>query len=243
MAFSQEVVIQPIADTTLAEAAPNNNLGGNPNVNAGTTQNFTRNRGLFEFDIAGNVPAQATITSVTLTFEVTGQPKDGYNASFFDLNRMLSTWGEGTGMGTTKSPGIGAPATTGEATWNDRFFGLNEPWAAPGGAAGVDYAVTPSTSQVIYNVATSPYTFGSSPGMVADVQLWLNHPDQNNGWMLLTESEANNFTARRFASREDAVRAPFLTIDYQLAAVPEPAVGALFCVGGIGLLLLRRSWE
>jgi hypothetical protein len=60
----------------------------------------------------------------------------------------------------------------------------------------------------------SPYLFDSTPQFIADVQRWLDHPESNFGWMLKTESETNNFTARRFASREDAFKAPRLAVDY-----------------------------
>ena len=52
--------------------------------------------------------------------------------------------------------------------------------------------------------------------MIADVQLWLDHPEQNFGWMLKTEEEQSNFTARRFGSREleDPFESPQLTITY-----------------------------
>jgi len=50
---ADSAVLTSVADTTLIETAPDYNLGGALIVNAGTTQNFTRNRGLFRFDPTG----------------------------------------------------------------------------------------------------------------------------------------------------------------------------------------------
>jgi hypothetical protein len=83
----------------------------------------------------------------------------------------------------------------------------------------------------------SPYTFASTPTMIADAQGWLANPPENFGWMLLTQDEANNFTARRFASSEDPFRAPLLMVEFTV--VPEPSALALFGAGG-GLALLWR---
>jgi len=50
--------------------------------------------------------------------------------------------------------------------------------------------------------------------MVADVQLWLDNPQTNFGWILVCNDETDGFTARRFGSREDTNNAPQLFIDY-----------------------------
>jgi hypothetical protein len=60
------------ADTTLSENWPSNNFGGMSFVNAGTTQNLTRNRGLYKFDVAGVIPAGSLIRTVSLVLENTG---------------------------------------------------------------------------------------------------------------------------------------------------------------------------
>src|SRR6476660_1094129 len=114
-------VLTASADTTLIETAPDNNLGGAPIVNSGTTQNFTRNRGLFRFDFTGQIPPGSHITRVDFIVEVTGQPKDDFTPSSFGLHRVLRAWGEGDKVSPDPShPGQGAPATAGEATWLDR---------------------------------------------------------------------------------------------------------------------------
>jgi len=139
-------VLVPVADTTLIEEAPINNSGGVPFVNAGTTQNFTRNRGLFRFDLRSGIPAGASVTSA-------------------------------------------------EAT--------------------------------VYGLEDSPYTFGPTPALAADVQTWIDTPDGNFGWALVGQTEPVDFTARRFASREDASRAALLRV----AFLPPPRIEHAAVVG------------
>jgi hypothetical protein len=233
VAHADNVTLTPSADTTLHENFPENNLGAQVYLNAGTTQNGPRTRGLMAFDVAGAVPPGAIINSVTLTLEVVGQPVDGDAPSNFGVHRMLVGWGEGTGSG--NPPFLGQPALPGEANWNFRFA-ASAPWAAPGGLAGVDFASPFSSDTFIYGVNFSPYSFETTQRLVDDVQLWLDQPGQNYGWMLLTQAENENFSARRVGAREDPLQAPRLMIDF--TPVPEPGTVELIGAGvGVGLLL------
>jgi len=191
---------------------PSNNFGGMAWFNSGTTQNYTTNRGLLKFDVAAHVPRGAQILSASLVVEVVGQPMDGDTPNSFELRRVLRDWGEGNKTGFP--PSLGAPATEGEANWTHRFSLTTNEWAAPGGQAGIDFSPVASIDTFVYGVSFSPYTFDSTARTVADVQTWLDDPTANFGWMLITASEELNFSARRFASREDPFRAPVLTIEY-----------------------------
>ena len=234
-ARADSVTLRPVADTTLIETAPNNNLGGQPFANSGTTQNFTKNRALFRFDVSA-IPTGAQVNSVSLVLEVTRQPVDGYAPADFGLHRMLVSWGEGAQTtANPASPGQGAPAASGEATWLARFAQTGPNWAAAGGLAGTDFAAASSAGQSIYGTANSPYFFTSAP-LATDVQMWLDNPGANFGWLLLANDEGPNFTARRFGSREDAINAPQLFVQY--SAVPEPS--ALLLLAGGAALLTRR---
>ena len=229
------ITLNPSADTSLHEYFPDHNLGAQAWMTAGTTQNGPRTRGLMMFDIAGAIPAGSVIHSVSLTFEVTGQPVDGDAPSNFGLHRMLVGWNEGEGSG--NPPLLGRAALPGESTWNERLTGLAA-WGAPGGLAGVDFVSQFSSDTFIYGTAFSPYLFDSTPGLAADVQLWLDQPEQNHGWMLKTQSEKEIFSARRFASLEDPFRAPSLVIEF--TPVPEPSLLPLAALAGLCLRAWRR---
>src|SRR5436309_638388 len=84
-----------------------------------------RARGLFKFDIAGNLPSNAIINSATLMLRVTKVGEVSY-AMNFHVRRALRNWGEGTGTGGgAGSAAQGAPAKPGEATWYARISGTN----------------------------------------------------------------------------------------------------------------------
>ena len=225
------IAIQPGADATLIEVVPDNNLGGHVFFNAGTTGSFNRNRALLFFDLSTLIPAGSIITSAELALDVVQQPDNNKNNSTFSLRRMLVSWGEGVQVPVVEgSPGRGAPAVTDEATWNHRFA-TSVPWSQPGGAEGVDYSDSLSASAFVTSIG-EPVLFLNSPGLVADVQAWADHPEANFGWMLKTESEELRKTARSFASRENGF-GPTLTIEF--TPVPEPGV---FSFAGFFLLCL-----
>jgi hypothetical protein len=173
------------------------------------------------FDIAAALPAGATINSVTLTLNVTRTPSGGGVNSLFDINRVLVSWGEGTG-----SDHGGSAGGAGQATWSNRA-GAGTAWTTAGG----DFSPTVSGSRSI--AGNGSYTFNSTANMVNDVQDWLNSPANNFGWLLRSESETSSSTIRRFASRDDLANAPMLTIDF--TPVPEPKSLAFL---GLGILFV-----
>ena len=233
-----QVVLRPSADASLMEVAPNNNNGGEAWSLGGTTQNFTRNRALMTYDFS-EIPANSTITAVSMMFEVTRRPADGFNPAPFGLHRMLVSWGEGNKIAIDNAGGMGAPATEGEVTWNSRYHSLT-PWVQPGGAAGSEYALEPSSVEYIYGPGESPYFFRSTELLIQDVQYWLSNPTNNFGWMIVCQTEDVNFTARRFASSEDPLDlGPYLFVDFE--AVPEPSTWALISVGGLIVIVAQRQ--
>lgn len=234
------VTLHPVADTTLIQVAPDANLGGAGFFNAGTAGNGNRNRGLMQFSLLDGIPAGSTINNVYLSLDIIRQPSVDVETGTFVLRRMLTSWGEGDKVPADESsPGQGAPATTGDATWQFRFVG-GPAWSAPGGLAGVDFAATPSSTAYVYGVG-DPVEFESTPELTADVQRWVDHPDANFGWMLMPEDEIIRKTARSFLSREDPNGGPLLIIDF--TPVPEPAPLTVLVLGLLifGWLRLRRD--
>lgn len=200
-----------LADTTLSENYADHNLGGLAHVNVGVTQNHTRSRGLYLFDIAGAIPPGSKVVSAALVLEVELVPTEAVPFTDYALHRMLQPWGEGSG---TSSRGQGAPALTNEASWYYRFAFTTNTWAAAGGAATNDYAAAASAVQTIYGPENSPFAFGPNPALTADVQCWLDYPEANYGWMLRCPDEVTPWTARRFGSRESETLPPRLEVSY-----------------------------
>ena len=75
-------------------------------------------RSMFRFDIAGALPAGATIDSVTLTLYCNRTTSGAFPAS---LHRVSKDWGEGQSL-PTGNGGAGAPAVMDDATWLYQFF-------------------------------------------------------------------------------------------------------------------------
>ena len=233
------------------EIVPTNNAGTRSWMNAGSNMHMQRNRGLFKFDLAANIPARSRITSASLSLSVTGIPSNGYNVAFFDLHRVLRPWGEGA-QDISGKAGQGLPAGTNDATWLSPLAFTTNLWTLPGGAAPDDYAPAVTASQVIYTDVESPYYFPDPNSdvdpMIADLQQWLDQPARNFGWMLICESEDVPSTARRFGSREDPDFPPMLTIGYtpRLSVWTRPETSSTFIsppkpVRPTPLILQRRS--
>jgi hypothetical protein len=220
---AETISLQPVADTTLIQGAPLNNLGGAGFFNAGTAGNGGQNRALILFDLSSVVPAGAIIMRAELAMDVVRQPSSDRQNSDFVLRRMLQSWGEGAQVPADgESPGQGAAADGGEATWLFRLA-TSVPWSQPGGQVGVDFANAISSSAFVSG-AGEQVTFASTPALVADLQWWINHPEANFGWMLNTTAEDVGKTARSFASRESGF-GPTLTLDF--VTVPEPGMISL----------------
>jgi hypothetical protein len=157
------------------------------------------------------MPPGSTITAVELVLNAsqvssaTPQP--------VALHRVLADWGEGASNAGDPG-GAGAPASTGDATWKHRFFSTT-PWTALGG----DFVAGASATLAVGDVG--PWSWASTPGMVADAQAWLDTPGANFGW-LLAGDETSAATTKRFDTREsgDPATRPSLRVDYTPATTP-----------------------
>ena len=235
-ARAETIALGVSADATLVQIAPDNALGGAAFFNAGSTAGGSLNRALLYFDLTGLIPASAQITSVSLSMDVVRQPAVDPVSSLFSLRRVFASWGEGSTIEEDpEKPGKGGPAQIGDATWNHRFYNDTE-WFSSGGAAGVDFSTEISAATVVYGQGDL-VMFESTPQMVSGVQFWLEHPELNFGWMLMTEAETQPRTARSFASRESGY-GPTLIIDF--VVVPEPATWWFAGLTAAGAWLARR---
>jgi hypothetical protein len=210
--FGTSVTLTPSGDTTLDQAGNggNDNFGGGTDVHSGTNGNLTHSHGVLRFNLAGQIPSNAAIQSVTLTLIVTGVPGSSPHDSTFDLHRLLVDWGEGAG------DRFGRAALNGEATWNNRFH-PSTGWSAPGATAPGDYLSAVSSSKFVQGLGS--YTFSSTPDMISDVSQWLANPGMNHGWIVISEDEISSRTMRRFGARESASPAT-LTVQYVIVVTP-----------------------
>lgn len=221
-----------VADTSLYDQNPDFNLGGTSLV-SGTTRRAAISRALFRFDLS-SLPAGAVVTDVQVTLHVTRTPDPNQGVpvtSDFSLHRLLAGWGEGVGNGLT-----GSTANTGDATWNERFY-ETVAWGTGGGLEGEDYATARSAITEVSGVGE--YTWGSNSQLVDDVKAWQSDPASNFGFILISEDEGSDSSARRFASIEDstALAPPAqLTVTY----IPEPSVAPLWLMGLSAAVLRRR---
>ena len=211
------VVLEPALDNTLYEdpsGGLSNGIGTRMFSGRTNQPSGFRRRAVLQFDVAAQVPAGATIQSVTLTLAVV-QTTAG-SAHAFALHRVLAGWEEGTSLATRDGQGGGGAAGPGSVTWihrsHDDLF-----WASPGG----DFQAQASASASVAGSGSKPAWTGGS--LAGDVQGWLDDPGTNHGWVLLgPESSAQ--TARAFATGEaSAASRPKLTIDFQPMVPVEPA--------------------
>jgi len=214
---ADSVALSPSGDTSLWQENDTNNLGGELSLPVGGNGSGYISRGLLRFDL-GSIPTNALVTNVTLRLFVTNAPaKTNPVNSTFVLHRVLRDWGEGN----KKNGDVGkngAPATAGEATWDARFY-PNTLWTVPGASAPQDYDAKLSATNFI--TVLGPYTFAGT-SLIGDVQMWVSNPATNFGWMLRSLAETNAFSTRRFASREDGLNPPLLTVMFTLSAIPPP---------------------
>jgi hypothetical protein len=207
--YARSVSVHPVADTTITQKSslkPNTLDVGTTGPSGGTKSS----RSLIKFDIAGNIPSNATITSAALTLTVVDVPATPAN-SIFDMRAVLLNWSET------------------DATWTNRLIAT--PWSVLGGAIGVDFSNKISQTNFFGN-ATGLSTFVSSSNLVADVQNWLQNPDANFGWVIISELQGTPFTQRTFASREDTANAATLLVQYTVPALP-PTITVISTTNGI----------
>jgi len=195
------------ADTFISSLNPNFNDGANSWFDAGTDNILGVRRGLVRFDLS-SIPAGSTVTSAVLHLTVNKVPP-APSTSQFDLYRVAAAWNEGNKVGLN-----GAQATTGEATWNARMFGVAN-WTVPGALSDVSGGVSASTA--VSPVVGDSFSWASA-GLVSDVQYWLDNAANNFGWLLVCEAESTRESVIGFTAREGGAGGPTLQVGYTPAA-------------------------
>jgi hypothetical protein len=194
-------------DATLIESPDGARANGAGDaVFAGRTneaENALRRAVVF-FDLAAQVPRQAIITDAKLVLYV-GQGNPA--AAEVAVHRLLASWTEGP---STATGGGGAPAVSGDVTWLDRSYDV-EQWQFPGG----DFV--PAASATVTVGGPGFYAWQDSPLLRADVRQWQKAPNRNFGWVLVGD-EWTSQSSKRIASRENATVdfRPVLIVEYEL---------------------------
>jgi hypothetical protein len=209
------VDLGPAKDNTLYQSGTGSlSNGAGSYMFTGLTVGFSVRRALVEFDIAGQVPAGATIESVRLTLDMSRTTSPESNVA---LHRASQEWGEGASNAPGEEGG-GATAQDGDATWLHAIFhpaGGSVLWSNAGG----DYDASASAVTGVEGPGT--YTW-SSEQMAADVQAWLDDPSSNHGWMIIGDEKT--VSSKRYSTREDptAGNRPVLTVTYSEEAECPP---------------------
>jgi hypothetical protein len=204
-ASATTVTINPNQDNTICQ--PNggelsNALGDIYVGRTNQTDSISRRRGLVSFDVAGNVPSGATITSVQ--FQLYLNRTADASSRTISIYSVTDSWGEGTSF---YNGGLCASSTTGDASWDYRSYSTTS-WTSAGG----DYTGTASAS-ISVGTTYQYYTWGSTSTMVSDVQGWLNSSSSNYGYIVVGD-ESTAMNARRFNSREESSNKPQLVVTY-----------------------------
>ena len=190
-ATADEVTLLPVADATLYEQAVGNLANGaGDHLFAGTTVPQDVRRSVLRFDLAA-LPPGSSIDAVELTLNMSRSIAATEDVS---LHRVTSDWTEGPSVAPGEE-GQGAASLAGDVTWLHTSFATSF-WTTAGG----DFVAAPSATAAVSNLGA--YTWGSTAGLVADVQGWVEAPATNYGWMLLGNESAAT-TAKRFDSREN----------------------------------------
>ena len=218
LAVAETVFIEATQDNTLYES-PSGRLsnGAGDYLFSGLTLERLKRRAVIAFKDLDAIPAGATISSAKLHMHVS---RENSNPETIKMHRLTSDWGEGSSKA-LENEGGGANSENGDATWAHTFWPTFT-WNNDGG----DFLETPSTELLVSIV--DHYTFGPTPDMAGDVQLWLDSPAQNNGWILIGDETVKS--TRRFDSRENDIVAnrPLLEVSYTTTGSPFDYSGPWF---------------
>jgi MYXO-CTERM domain-containing protein len=229
-----ELLLAPAQDASIYQGDGNVADGAGPHVWISVLAIGTNRRAMLRFDFSA-IPPGAVIEQVALTL-YQSRSRDNHDAT---LHRMTASWSEGPANG--GEGGVGVPARAGDVTWTHRRY-PDVRWAVEGG----EFIAAPSATTFV-GFPDQSYTW-QGPGLVADVQHWVDNPAANHGWMLIGK-ETGNQNAKRLGSRQnpDAAQRPVLRVVWSPAPppatdgdVPLPPWALGLLAAGLAATLARR---
>lgn len=198
-----------VSDTEIKQTTPTTNYSGNTHYEVTKYGAGDYAHALIAFSGLSNIPASATITSVTLgLYLVNTSAGADHN---FTLRRVLRNW------------------VLAEATWN--IWSTGNSWTTAGALSdGNDRIATSSGTFGPVNITTGEHksTTWTSGDVVNDVQGWVAGSLPNYGWLIERSGVGEDSTFRDFndsATATDGTR-PYLSVTY--------TVGTVTWVGYIG---------
>lgn len=189
-------------DTTIYEESDNAG-GGYDGIFSGAIRTGFLRRGLIRVDLS-SLPAGTVVRGVDLemTVDMTG---GNFGDIEYGLYSVSKEWGEGDAFQEGDTGGQGTEAADGDATWTSNHHNV-EMWDMAGG----DFAENPSALALAGQV--DDLVIWGSQDMVDDVQAWIDNPQANFGWIIVSSIEATSQRVKRFYSSESAISPPRLTL-------------------------------
>ena len=202
-AEAETVTLKAVRDNTLYENKDGSiSNGAGSYIFAGSTGANGIRRILLHFDLS-SIPQDSKIENAVLSLYMN---KSKAGSSPLNAHRLLTDWGEGSSAG-DGGEGLGAMASTDDATWLHSFYDKIR-WKIPGG----DFITQSSAEEVVIDEGWYNWR---SDSLKRDVENWIKSPSENFGWIILGD-ETRSPTAKRFISRNsiDPNFHPRLTIEY-----------------------------
>lgn len=201
------VVLQPDGaagkDTYISAGVQSDNYGASEALQAAGPASTSKI--LIQFDLS-SIPQDAIVTSAELTLECHAHVSE----QTVSIHRGLVEWYEGDGDG-------GAPSGDG-STWQHRNANGSVAWAGgAGGAAGTEYASTPTDSQLVSG--TGAHTWD----VTADVQGIVDGTHSNYGWWLIQATGGAN--AYRSSDYGTASARPKLAVTFFAGLIEGSTAG------------------
>jgi hypothetical protein len=216
-AFAGNQVLTASDDTFINAGNPNNNNGASLSFFTGTDGRNGVMRGLLRFGLPASLRGRVTITGVQLvmTIQALGDGTAG-TAATESLQAVTQPWIQGNGFGNTVMAYTVGQACAGSivgATWNQSNCAAGTTWSTPGGTVAPTVSGQADTTGVPIGGQVT-WSSVANPGMIADVQSWIDDPSTNDGWRISSSTEGKGTQAQRFVSTESGASGPTLSIAY-----------------------------